>query len=203
MTSPMKTVVEKKAREDGQESTDSFITDNEDEEEKQVFGLTKADIDEESDDVSSSEAEETDEEDLYKVASRGKNIHASLVIDPGFIDVARIEEGGSIGALALVDGKPRICTTKCLVRSHFISISKTQFLKALDEIERKKQAARVNFIKNIPLFSRLTRTYLGKLSKNFVVRTVYKDCVLYKEGDKADSVYIIKEGQFVITKRLI
>jgi CRP-like cAMP-binding protein len=35
------------------------------------------------------------------------------------------------------------------------------------------------------------------------MRTVYKDCVLYKEGDRADFVYIIKEGEFVITKRFI
>mgnify|MGYP003893348641 CR=1 FL=1 len=61
----------------------------------------------------------------------------------------------------------------------------------------------VNFIKDIPLFSRLTRTYLGKLSRNVKLLNVSRDHVLFKEGDLADKVFIIKKGDFIVTKRLI
>jgi CRP-like cAMP-binding protein len=57
-------------------------------------------------------------------------VYASEIMDPGFVDVARIEEGGAIGELALVDGKPRMCTTKALTRLHLIVINKHEFLKA-------------------------------------------------------------------------
>lgn len=109
----------------------------------------------------------TDSDDEFKVFTCGKKVEPSLIIDPGFVDIARVEGGGSLGALALIDGKPRMATMKALTRCHFISISMPQYQKALDMIARKKEAKRVNFIKNIPLFSKLTRTYLGKFSRSF------------------------------------
>jgi hypothetical protein len=45
------------------------------------------------------------------------------------IDIGRIIAGGSFGALALVDGKPRITTSKCLVRTHFLVLSKKDWTK--------------------------------------------------------------------------
>ena len=127
-----------------------------------------------------------------------------MLIDPGFIDIARIECGGSVGALALVDGKPRICTVKCLTRCHFISLSVGDFKKGLEEIERKKKMILVNFLKNVPLFSKLTSTYLkNKLADHFVHLRATKDAIIISEGRPADRVYIIKEGEFIVTKRLI
>ena len=141
--------------------------------------------------------------DPFWLLKNGKKIEPSETVDKGFIDVARVEEGGTIGELALVDGKPRMCTTKCLTRVHLIKIIRSDYNKAIIEIERKRIIAMVNFIKNIPLFSKLTRTYLGKLSNHFKFLNVTKDNVLFKEGDIADRVFIIKNGEFIVTKKLI
>ena len=80
-----------------------------------------------------------------------------------------------------------------------MTISKKDFDKALLEQDRKKMNELVNFIKDIPLFSRLTRTYLGKLSRNLKVLNVTKDHVLFKEEQLADKVFIIKKGDFIVT----
>ena len=61
----------------------------------------------------------------------------------------------------------------------------------------------MNYIKNIPLFSRLTRTFLSRLSNNFRFIDCTKDHQLFKEGDPADSIYIIKNGQFIVTKKVV
>ena len=50
----------------------------------------------------------------------GDNADPVMLTEKGFIDIARIEPGGSFGALALIDGKPRMSTTKCLTRCHLL-----------------------------------------------------------------------------------
>ena len=108
-----------------------------------------------------------------------------------------------MGELALLDGKPRICTTKAITRCHFITMSKPDFQKALEEIDKKDTFNKVNFIKKVPLFAKLTRTYLGKLTRHFEFWDCSRDCVLFREGDIAEKVYIVKEGKFIVTKRII
>ena len=62
--------------------------------------------------------------DKFKVISEfGVDDPASL-IDDNFVDIARLQSGASFGELALIDGKPRIATIKCLSRCHFITMTK-------------------------------------------------------------------------------
>lgn len=140
-------------------------------------------------------------DDPFKLKTDGTPVKPMDIIDPGFIDIARLEAGGSFGELALLDGKPRMATIKCLQRCHFFIISKNLYEKSLDEIERKRLNAQINYVKSIPLFSKMTRTSLGKLLSNFKNLDVNKDCYLYKEGDPADRVYIVRDGEFVVTKK--
>lgn len=82
-------------------------------------------------------------------------------------------------------------------------LSKKEYNKSLDDIKYKRKQALVNYIKKLPLFNKLTRTYIGKLTDNTKELKVTKDCVIYKEGDLADKVYIVKEGEFVVSKKII
>lgn len=70
--------------------------------------------------------------------SNGKAVNAHDLIDKEFVDVARIFEGGSVGELSLIDGKPRFCTVKALIRTHLLCLSKNDFEKAKYETKRKK-----------------------------------------------------------------
>jgi len=96
-----------------------------------------------------------------------------------------------------------MATIRCLEESHFITLSREDYAAALIEIENKKKAAQVNFVKNIPIFSKLTRTFLTRLSHFFKPLNCTKDYFLYREGDPADRVFIVKEGEFVVSKKLI
>lgn len=157
----------------------------------------------ESSEEESEEKTDTDEnEDPFKLVSRGKNINANELIDKAFIDIARVNEGGSVGELSLVDGKPRFCTVKALTRCHLVCLSRHDYEKAKDQTKKKRISNLVSFMKKIPLFYNLTRTYLGnKLCNKVEFMEVNKDHVLFKEGDKADRIYIIKSGEFLVTKK--
>ena len=50
----------------------------------------------------------------------------------GFVDIGRVVNGGSFGALALVDGKPRLTTAKCITNCHFLVLHKDDWEKAYD-----------------------------------------------------------------------
>lgn len=44
----------------------------------------------------------------------GPYVNPLDLLEEGNIDIARLEEGGSCGELALREGKPRMATIKCL-----------------------------------------------------------------------------------------
>jgi cAMP-dependent protein kinase regulator len=119
------------------------------------------------------------------------------------IDIARLEGGCSFGELALLDGKPRMATIKALKNCHIMTITKLDYERTLQAIDSKRRALKVNFVKKIPIFSKLTRTFLTKLSYSLKPLHVTKDCYLFREGDIADKVFIVKEGEFIKTKKLI
>jgi len=47
------------------------------------------------------------------------------------VDIARLEDGGSCGELALKEGKPRMATLKCLKRTHFLILNKKLYESAI------------------------------------------------------------------------
>ncbi|ETO17359.1 cyclic nucleotide-binding domain containing protein, partial [Reticulomyxa filosa] len=54
---------------------------------------------------------------------------------------------------------------------------------------------------NIPAFKHLTRKTLEKLTFYMKEIKLCKDSILFKEGDQTDGLYLIKDGEFEITKR--
>ena len=118
--------------------------------------------------------------DEFNILSDGQPADPLELLEEGFVDIARLESGGSFGELAIIDGKPRMSTIKCLTRCHFIVLSKAAYNKTLYEIEKKRQAEKSNFIKSYPIFSNLSRTFLNKLSNNVRAFHCTRDHVLYR-----------------------
>ena len=78
--------------------------------------------------------------------------------------LAILGPGASFGEIALLTYKPRMATIKCLQKCHFMTLSKSAYNKSLAQIEWRKMTEKINFIKELPLFSKLTRTYLSKFT---------------------------------------
>lgn len=63
-------------------------------------------------------------------------------------------------------------------------------------IERRAYQDKINFLRSIPIFSQVSRTFLGKLTYYFQSKRLIKGSVLYRENDISEYVYIVKSGEF-------
>lgn len=144
------------------------------------------------------------EQDIYRVRSEGEEANPVALTAKGMVDIARVVAGGSFGALALIDGKPRLTTAKCLTRCHLLVLNRSDWRRSEHDIKRRKTSEKVQFVKKIPVFGKLSTTYLNqRLMPHFFDVDVLKHQVIMKEGDPADKVYIIKEGEFAVSKKLV
>lgn len=135
----------------------------------------------------------------------GPPIVISDLYDEGMVDIGRLEGAASFGELALIDQKPRFATIKCTQRTHFMTIHFEDYEKAKDRIWNNVRDEKVNFMRlQVPLIrlSQPSRTTLNRLAAACEYRDVTKDCLLIKEGEPARKVYIVMEGDFIITKKM-
>ena len=66
---------------------------------------------------------------------------------PYISDVAHLGPGCSFGELSLIYNKPRCATVKVLQRCHLMVLSRSDFEQCLRDIERKRIAEKVNFMR--------------------------------------------------------
>ena len=78
-------------------------------------------------------------DDDYKLINEGDHVNASELLDDGHLEIARLSPGACFGELALIDGKPRMATIKCITRCHFLILDRSHYNKSLREQDRKRR----------------------------------------------------------------
>ena len=68
--------------------------------------------------------------------------------------------------------------------------------------EKKKLAEKVNYLKDVPFLKNVTKTKLSKLTYFFEEISFCRGQIVYNEGEEWKYVYIIKEGEFELSKRM-
>lgn len=53
----------------------------------------------------------------------------------------------------------------------------------------------------IPIFSKIGRIFLAKFADKLENKNCVKDQILYKKGEPTNFVYIVKSGEFVVSKK--
>ena len=61
----------------------------------------------------------------------------------------------------------------------------------------------IDFMTEIPCFRKWTKNSIVKFSYYLKKRKLLRNQYLYKVGDKADKIYIIKKGEIEITRKLV
>ena len=57
-----------------------------------------------------------------------------------------------------------MATVRCLENTHLMVLTKDAFDEAIGKIERRSLNDKINFLRNIPVFSLLTRNSLAKIT---------------------------------------
>lgn len=68
--------------------------------------------------------------------------------------------------------------------------------------EKKKLAEKVNYLKDIPFLKDITKTKLAKFTYFFEEKEFRRGQVVYTEGQPCKFVYIVKEGEFELQKKM-
>ncbi|TNV83980.1 hypothetical protein FGO68_gene11952 [Halteria grandinella] len=121
---------------------------------------------------------------------------------PQMREVAILGPGKSFGELALVRKKPRAATVTCVEETHFATLDKHDFEICLAKIERKRLNQMLKFMQQIPCFSCWTHTSILKFSYYLKKEKFNRNQIIYKHGDPAVKIYIIKKGEFQLVRRL-
>lgn len=90
--------------------------------------------------------------DEFNILSEGERANPYELLDDGNIDLVRLGPGACFGELALIDGKPRMATIKCLTRCHFLILNRDDYNKSLREQDKKQRQIKVDIIWKIPIF---------------------------------------------------
>jgi CRP-like cAMP-binding protein len=105
---------------------------------------------------------------------------------PAMKEVAVLNAGKGFGELALISNKPRAATIKTKSPCYFATLGKEEYQNIYGVLERNKLSRKVSFIKNLRLFSLLTKTVIAKLSYFFEDFKIERNQYLYKQGEKVD-----------------
>ena len=114
-----------------------------------------------------------------------------------------LTSGLGFGELALMgtgSKKPekRAATVIAKTDSVLAVLDKDDFTKVFLYSMQKKLDAKVEFFKNFRISEGISRTNLNKLSYYLKEKQFRRRDIVFKEGEVADNVYFIKEGEFEV-----
>ncbi|KAL4461406.1 hypothetical protein ABPG73_017683 [Tetrahymena malaccensis] len=116
------------------------------------------------------------------------------------VHIRDLNEGESFGELALIDKKPRSATVTCLTDCHFITFDKISFDKIIKNQQIKQFKEELLRLKKNYLFSRFSGNSLKTLYLLFQIIPYKKGDVIVKEGEKSDKIYVVREGEFKVSR---
>lgn len=132
------------------------------------------------------------------------NVDFELLANFGLVDhEEQINTLGSedfVGEMSLLNNKPRIATVEAKETCYFAVVSKRDFHRILCTDGAKSLEERVDLLKALPAFSKVTNVSLQKLALSFLEVTYRKDQKIYDEIDIVENIYFVKSGEFKLSQ---
>lgn len=117
-------------------------------------------------------------------------------------EVNRLKDGDSFGHMALLSHKPRNATIITLENTSFAVLNKWDYSRVLGVLLARKLNEKIAFLWKIPIFKKLTKTSLAKLSEPFQTKVFNKTQKIFIENTKMTSIYILKEGEVLLSRKI-
>ena len=117
-------------------------------------------------------------------------------------EIATLAVGQSFGEMALINNRPRYFSVRCLEPT-VLGVLLKQHYQVIAKVHFKQINEKVEFIRSMDAFRTWSRIAIQKLSYFFKTSLYKKGGIVYREGDPARDVYIVKEGEFIFTQRFL
>ncbi|HEX6158519.1 MAG TPA: cyclic nucleotide-binding domain-containing protein, partial [Thermoanaerobaculia bacterium] len=120
------------------------------------------------------------------------------------VKIAELTAGNFFGEMSLISGRRRTATARAVGTTRMIEIPRKAILKLLASAPRAKALVDQAFLLRAfggYLFPGVPEALLGELVDRAEVETYGKDAVVFKEGDPAETFYLIRNGMVKIAKQ--
>ena len=141
---------------------------------------------------------------IFKQGSIGVYFY---IIKNGVVELSRNETvvkklsiGDNFGELALLHGSPRSVTVKAVTDCFMWVLERKNFKKIIEHITQSQFEENKKFIQTTPILSCLESNEKTILSSNLYRVSFEPGEYIVKEGEQADCLYIIKEGEVECSK---
>lgn len=119
-----------------------------------------------------------------------------------FIQVAVNGPGTSFGELSLIHKRPRSASVMAVTDCVFAILSKANYQKMLLKQQKAELEMKTKFLQSIPFFRAWSNLALSKFSYFFVEKRYVRNQIVFKEGEKLDWLYIVRQGEFEVTRQM-
>jgi cAMP-dependent protein kinase regulator len=109
--------------------------------------------------------------------------------------------GDSFGELALLYNTPRAASIKCTQSGVLWALDRSTFRVILMSQKQSQDHTMLEFLRQIPLFASLTAEQLVRVASVVNVLKFQGGEHVVRQGDHADSIYLIMEGSVVVMRR--
>lgn len=142
------------------------------------------------------------------VFSQGAIGNCFYIIKEGKVDLfidgeqkKSLRYGDSFGELALLHGALRSGTIKTSKDTYMWCLERKKFKQVVEYINKKNFEENRAFIQSIPILNNMNSEIITLLCSNLIKEIYDPGNYIVKEGESADCIYIIKEGNVVCSTK--
>ncbi len=120
------------------------------------------------------------------------------------VRIAELTAGNFFGEMSLISGRRRTATARAAGPTRMLEIPRKAILKLLTNAPAAKALVDQAFLLRAfggYLFPGVPEALLGELVDKAVVTSLGKDAVVFKQGDRAEAFYLIRNGMVKISKK--
>lgn len=135
-------------------------------------------------------------------AARRSPERSRALSEADFTPISTFLPGACLCDLTVNESEEREMTVECTEDCWLLVLPVEAYVRAVSEYEEKRVKEHVKDFREIPAFSKWTRKSLSQLIRAMKERKCVKGEVLYREGDSANSVFFISNGEFKFCKQV-
>src|SRR5438270_1597870 len=120
------------------------------------------------------------------------------------LKIAELTAGNFFGEMSLISGRRRTATARAIGTTRLIEIPRKAVLKMLASAPRARALVDQAFLLRAfggYLFPDIDEAEIGSLVDHASIESVGKDAVVFREGDRAEAFYLIRNGMVKISKQ--